>query len=259
MRRALSCIAALAVALMAIPAIASAAAGSHVQGQGCADLRLPAHRQLQGQGRRRPGRIHDLRDRIPRLPAAGHRRQRVPAEGHQAPHERLPHLLEGDARTVRADQVPQGLGRRTDRQRPRLRDLRRRTRRRESRTVFVLLPRWRTGILHRRPLAGVAGNPVNRPLRQHRRSGRLRPGAQDQGAARRERARCSICVGQDDHRQGRLGDQVTRQNRLLRHRVEGQVPQRRLPDQDRSDLRRKRRRIETRHGFADDQDPLPRT
>jgi hypothetical protein len=105
--------------------------------------------------------------------------------------------------TVRCAHVPQSVGRRTDRHHARLRDLRRRTRRREVPTLPVLLARRRTGILHRRPLAGVAGKRVHRPLRQPRRRRRVRPRARDQGAAGCGRPRRPICVGQDDHRSGR--------------------------------------------------------
>ncbi len=61
------------------------------------------------------------------------------------------------------------------------------------------------------------------------------PEAQDQGAARRKRARRSVRVGQEHHRQGRLCIQVARQNHLLRQGPDV-MPQRRLPDKDRSDL-----------------------
>ena len=66
----------------------------------------------------------------------------------------------------------------------RLRDVRRRTRDRGSGTVVVLLAGRRDRVLHRRPLAGVAGNPVQRPLHQPRRRRRLRPRGRSAGAAR---------------------------------------------------------------------------
>ena len=72
-------------------------------------------------------------------------------------------------------------------------------------------------------------------------AGGLRPRADRRGAARLDRPRSAVRVGRVDQRQGRLGPQGARQAGLLRPRAQ-EVPQGRLPDQDRTDLRRRRGR-----------------
>ena len=71
------------------------------------------------------------------------------------------------------------------------------------------------------------------------------PRARSQGAARRERARRAVRVGQEDRSQGRLGVQVGTARRSTTAACRRNARQRRLPAEDRSDLRGKRGRIET--------------
>ena len=86
------------------------------------------------------------------------------------------------------------------------------------------------------------------------------PGSHHRSPARLDGAGCSLRVarGQIDSRSNRLGLQVGRQNDLLRPGPH-QVPDGRVPDQDRSDLRR-RRGQPTRAGAGDGhlQGPLPK-
>ncbi len=119
---------------------------------------FPHTGNILGAGTALKAEYDDRGHRIPRLAAAAHRRQLLPAQRLEAAPHRLPDLHEGHARTVRSDQVPQRLGGRSDRHGARLRDLRRRTRRRDRGTVLVLRAGRRLRVLHRRPLAGVAGN-----------------------------------------------------------------------------------------------------
>ena len=89
--------------------------------------------------------------------------------------------------------------------------------------AVLLLARRRLRVLHRRPLAGVAGNPVGRELREPRRSRRLRPRAHHPGPARLDGPGCALRVGQVDQREGRLGLQEG-QDRTYYGRVPTKCP-----------------------------------
>ncbi len=166
MRRASTCLAVLGLRFAGAAGRRLGAADGHVQSPGRADPGLPGHRQHPRRRRRPEGRIHDLRHRIRRLAAAAHRRQLLPADRPKLHPTGFPTCSKADARTVRPGQVREGLRSRPGRHRARLRDLRQRTRRRDRRTVLLLRARRRLRVLHRRALAGVAGNPLDGPLRQ---------------------------------------------------------------------------------------------
>ena len=138
-------------------------------------------------------------------------------EGHGPAHLGLPHVRAHDARTGRPVRLFAHLGRRPGGQSARDRLLRLRTGGRAGHARILLRARRGSHVLHQRPLARVAGNPLQGPLRPPRRGRGLRPGADRRGAARLDRPRSALRVGRVDQRQGRLRPQGTREARLLRH------------------------------------------
>ena len=75
MRRISTCLAVLGLAVIGPVGLGVGGADDHAQSGGRADPRLPAHGQHPRRGRRAADRIHDLGDRIRRLPAAADRGQ----------------------------------------------------------------------------------------------------------------------------------------------------------------------------------------
>ena len=105
--------------------------------------------------------------RIRRVPAAADRRQLLPAEGHRSCTRPASRRAAGDARTDRCEPgVPEGSARRPVGHVLGVGRVRQRTRARGSDAGVVLRAGRRPRVLHRRPLAGVAGNPLQGPLHE---------------------------------------------------------------------------------------------
>ena len=121
MRRASTCLAVLGLAAAGAAGRRLGRADGQVQSDGRADPRLPAAPATSSAPA--PPSKPNTRSPAPntRLAAADDRRQLLPAEGHDAAPERLPDVHRRDARTVRPDQVPERLAGRPDRQGARLR------------------------------------------------------------------------------------------------------------------------------------------
>ena len=237
MRRASTCLAVLGFALLALPGVASAAPTVTFKAKAVPITGFPHTGNILGAGAAFEAEYHDLGHRIRRLPAAADRRQLLPADGREAAPAGLPDVLERRvARTERSVEVPEGLGGRPGRQ---SRRLRRRSATnacpRTSNCRIVLRARRRARVLHRRPLAGVAGNPVDRPLRATSaaaaasarsivtrcRSSKRSPAR----PTRRSRKSIKVKAGSAIKKHGK--------NDLLRHGPD-EVPEGRLPGQGRT-------------------------
>ena len=215
MRRASTSLAVLALGLLALPAVASAAPTVKFKAEGRADPGLPAHGQHPRRRRRGASRIHRSKGTEyggfpPPLVGVNFY---LPT-GTKLHTTGLPDVREERARTDRPVGLPEGLGSGPDRQRARDRLVRQRTCRRDRDARILLRARRRLRVLHRRPLAGVAGNPLDRPLRQPRAApAASAPSSITEVPLVSTVPGRAVRVGQDDQREGRLGVQEARQER----------------------------------------------
>ena len=132
MRRASTCLALLGLAVLGLPAAASAAPTVTLKGGSRADPGLPGHRQHPRRGRRARSRIHDLGHRIRRLPVAADRASTSTCRPARSSTRRgSPRAHRPRLETTRAGAVPEEVARRPEGHRQRRREPRHRTRQRE--------------------------------------------------------------------------------------------------------------------------------
>ena len=206
MRRASTCLAVLAVGLLALPAVAVGGPDGQVQSRSRADPGLPAHRATSSA--RAPRCKPNTRSQGPNT--AGSRRRssaststcRRARSCTRRASRRAPRpcsnrpalgLQEGARQPARSATCWGSSSFGSERVR------------RDGDARILLRPRRRPRVLHERPLAGVAGNPVGGQLREPRRRRRLRARAHHRSPARLDGARRAVRVGQVDQREGRLG------------------------------------------------------
>ena len=113
---------------------------------------LPRHRRHPRRSRRAGNGSQNQRDRIRRLPLARQADQGDPAQGHEAERKRLREVLGDDPARVRPRRLPAQVDRQRSGRSQRRRQLRQRTRARESLGAGLLQPGRRTGLLDRRDL-----------------------------------------------------------------------------------------------------------
>ena len=166
MRRASTCLALLGLAVLGLSATASAAPTITLKAKAVPIPGIPHTRRHSRRRRRNQGRIHDLGDRIRRLPAAADRGQVLRAVRREAAPAGIRHVRAGSDRKSGPGPCPKSVDRGPEGQRERRRELRHRTRCRDGVGAAVLRSRRQLGVLRGRHDAGVDRNPLEGPCRQ---------------------------------------------------------------------------------------------